>query len=140
MALRNYFYFCAKLHKKVETAKFIIGVLVFLIPAISELKKYFDKKKAQQAAVRDFTPLPVERPSASATSKPKPVAKVKKIHNVVKPASPVSTATLPEEGERVTADTTIESIAAISDPNMSDRQKDDLRDRIIWGEILARKF
>lgn len=120
-----------------ETAKFIIGVLVFLIPAISELKKFFDKKKAQQAAVREFTPLPVERPSA--TAKPKPVvATAKKTHNVVKPVSP--TTTLPEEGERVTADTPIESIVAISDPTMSDRQKDDLRDRIIWGEILARKF
>lgn len=120
-----------------ETAKFIIGLLVFLLPAIAELKKQYDKRRGRKEVER-FRPLPVEKPAVS-----RPAVQKQQTPPRHKPAAPVMKPE--EEGVRVTVDTpsaigAIPEVSRAEPSTLTESQKDRLRDKIIWGEILARKF
>ncbi len=141
MLVHNIYYFCAKLLKKVDTVKFIIGILIFIIGIASEIKKR-SRKRSEAREVANFEPLPTTPPAPQA---PAPVAAKRMVekNRQPKPAPPVvPPPAMFEEGTRVTID--IDEQPSIPDTTdsgrISDREADDLRQRIIWGEILSRKF
>lgn len=143
----NYYYFCAKLRKKVETVKFIIGILIVVIALILEVKKQIDKNKPVKKAVSEFTPLPVEKNSTPVPAVSKKRIPIKNAYipkteaHTVSPQSAQPDTALFDEGQRVTSDITSEQpLATADESSLSPNQADELRNRIIWGEILARKF
>ncbi len=139
----NYAYFCAKLRKKVDTVKFIVGVLIVVISVASEIKKRYDKSKRAKAAVRNFVPIPVEKPTTAGTEQkisalPKQPAVTTK-EPAMKSAKPQVAAHLFEEGTRVTADTPMSKIPS-PEADLPGKSAEEIRQLVLWGEILARKY
>jgi len=139
----NYAYFCAKLRKKVDTVKFIFGVLIVVLSVAAEIKKRYDKSKRAKAAVRNFVPIPVEKAATTGTEKkisarPKqPIVLTEK--PAIESAKPPVAAHLFEEGTRVTTDTPMSAIPS-HEATSAGKSAEEMRRLVLWGEILARKY
>lgn len=96
-------------------------------------------KKAKLAKARSAASATVRAPRAQAAAKATKAPKKQKSASAPAPKYAPSIAIGSEEGVRVTADEPM-PVAAAQAPRLKPLDADGLRNAVIWGEILQRKF